>query len=104
MPTDIEDEINDEKNLKPLDEHDIALLKTSGLGPYSINIKEAEKDVKDKPKRINDLCGIKESDTGLAAPSQWVLDEDDIAILKAYGVRSYSISIKKAEKDVKDMA
>ena len=28
MPTDIEDEIKDEKNPRPLDEDDIALLKT----------------------------------------------------------------------------
>ncbi|KAJ6701099.1 26S PROTEASE REGULATORY SUBUNIT 7-like protein A [Salix koriyanagi] len=27
-------------------------------------------------KRVNDLCGIKESDTGLAAPSQWDLVSD----------------------------
>nr|GMD54179.1 26S protease regulatory subunit 7 homolog A-like [Ipomoea batatas] len=27
-------------------------------------------------KKINDLCGIKESDTGLAAPSQWDLVSD----------------------------
>ncbi|KAJ0959418.1 putative proteasome ATPase [Helianthus annuus] len=47
-----------------------------GLGPYSTSIKKAEKDVKDMAKRINDLCGIKESDTGLAAPSQWDLVSD----------------------------
>ncbi|XP_038979946.1 26S proteasome regulatory subunit 7-like [Phoenix dactylifera] len=27
-------------------------------------------------KKVNDLCGIKESDTGLAAPSQWDLVSD----------------------------
>ncbi|MFS7952968.1 hypothetical protein Hanom_Chr07g00613111 [Helianthus anomalus] len=63
MPADIEDEIRDEKNPPPLDEDDIALLKTYGLGPYSTSIKKVEKDVKDMAKRINDLCGIKESDT-----------------------------------------
>ncbi|KAL7599674.1 26S proteasome regulatory subunit 7 homolog A [Lactuca sativa] len=76
MPTDIEDEIKDEKNPRPLDEDDIALLKTYGLGPYSNSIKKAEKDVKEMAKRINDLCGIKESDTGLATPSQWDLVSD----------------------------
>ncbi|KVH92893.1 26S proteasome subunit P45 [Cynara cardunculus var. scolymus] len=82
MPTDIEDEIKDEKNPRPLDEDDIALLKTYGLGPYSTSIKKAEKDVKEMARRINDLCvspiliGIKESDTGLAAPSQWDLVSD----------------------------
>ncbi|KAL1290114.1 hypothetical protein AAHE18_20G106100 [Arachis hypogaea] len=37
-----------------------------GLGPYSTNM----------AKKVNDLCGIKESDTGLAAPSQWDLVSD----------------------------
>ncbi|KAD4584904.1 hypothetical protein E3N88_22505 [Mikania micrantha] len=76
MAIDTEDEIKDEKNPPPLDEDDIALLKTYGLGPYSNSIKKAEKDVKEMAKRINDLCGIKESDTGLAAPSQWDLVSD----------------------------
>ena len=48
---------------------DIALLKTYGLGPYSNKIKDVEKDLKDVSARVNDICGIKESDTGLAAPS-----------------------------------
>nr|CAD1834909.1 unnamed protein product [Ananas comosus var. bracteatus] len=60
----------------PLDEDDIALLKTYGLGPYSESIKKAEKEIKEMVKKINDLCGIKESDTGLAAPSQWDLVSD----------------------------
>nr|CAD1839529.1 unnamed protein product [Ananas comosus var. bracteatus] len=69
MAPEPEDELN-EKNPRPLDEDDIALLKTYGLGPYSESIKKAEKEIKEMVKKINDLCGIKESDTGLAAPSQ----------------------------------
>lgn len=63
-----------EENDKPppaLDEDDIALLKTYGLGPYATSIKKVEKDLKVISKKVNDLCGIKESDTGLAHPSQW---------------------------------
>ncbi|GFY97267.1 regulatory particle triple-A 1A [Actinidia rufa] len=71
-----EDDIKDEKNPRPLDEDDIALLKTYGLGPYSTSIKKAEKEIKEMAKKVNDLCGIKESDTGLAAPSQWDLVSD----------------------------
>ncbi|KAI3721693.1 hypothetical protein L2E82_32710 [Cichorium intybus] len=41
MPTDIEDEISYERN-PPLDEDDIALLKSYGLGPYSTSIKKVE--------------------------------------------------------------
>ncbi|KAM3379971.1 hypothetical protein P3S68_005544 [Capsicum galapagoense] len=44
---DVEDETKDEKNPKPLDEDDIALLKTYGLGPYSTSIKKAEKEIKE---------------------------------------------------------
>ncbi|KAJ6308689.1 hypothetical protein OIU76_018301 [Salix suchowensis] len=73
---DVEDVFKDEKSPPPLDEDDIALLKTYGLGPYSTSIKKAEKEIKEMAKRVNDLCGIKESDTGLAAPSQWDLVSD----------------------------
>ncbi|KAK4736264.1 hypothetical protein R3W88_010525 [Solanum pinnatisectum] len=74
---DVEDEIK--KNPRPLDEDDeddIALLKTCGLGPYSTSIKKAEKKIKEMTKTINDLRDIKESDTGLAVPSQWDLVSD----------------------------
>ncbi|MQM07276.1 hypothetical protein Taro_040111 [Colocasia esculenta] len=47
-----------------------------GIGPYSGVIKKTEKEIKEMAKKINDLCGIKESDTGLAAPSQWDLVSD----------------------------
>ncbi|CAI9767107.1 unnamed protein product [Fraxinus pennsylvanica] len=76
MAPEPEDEIKDEKNPRPLDEDDIALLKTYGLGPYSTSIKKVENEIKEMAKKINDLCGIKESDTGLAAPSQWDLVSD----------------------------
>ena len=65
-----------EAPVRALDEDDIALLKTYGLGPYSTRIKDAEKDVKDLSKKVNDVCGVKESDTGLAAPSRWDLVAD----------------------------
>ncbi|CAI0401962.1 unnamed protein product [Linum tenue] len=71
-----DDFAKEEKNPPPLDEDDIALLKTYGLGPYSNSIKKEEKEIKDLAKKINDLCGIKESDTGLATPSQWDLVSD----------------------------
>lgn len=65
-----------EEKIRVLDEDDIALLKTYGLGPYANKIKDAEKDLKDVSARVNDICGIKESDTGLAAPSRWDLVSD----------------------------
>ena len=72
MAPDPEEDLT-EKNPRLLDEDDISLLKTYGLGPYSTAIKGADKEIKEMAKKVNDLCGIKESDTGLAAPSQWDL-------------------------------
>jgi len=72
MPAQLEDpDEHDNKPVRALDEDDIALLKTYGLGPYAEPIKKVEKDLKEISKKVNDLCGIKESDTGLAHPSQW---------------------------------
>ena len=36
--------------------------------------------LEDISKKVNDLCGIKESDTGLAQPSQWDLTQDKQAM------------------------
>jgi len=41
-----DDEEVEEKEIPPLDEGDIALLKTYGLGPYTISIKKREEDIK----------------------------------------------------------
>jgi 26S proteasome regulatory subunit T1 len=64
------------KAIKPLDEDDIALLKAYGSGPYALGIKSTEDDIAKLIKDINDLKGIKESDTGLAPPSTWDLTAD----------------------------
>ena len=69
-----------EEKIRVLDEDDIALLKTYGLGPYANKIKDVEKDLKDVSGRVNGICGIKESDTGLAAPSRWDLVSDKQAM------------------------
>ena len=69
-----------EEKVRALDEDDIALLKSYGQGPYSARIKDIEKDVRDTVKKVNDVSGIKESDTGLAAPSRWDLVSDKQAM------------------------
>ena len=66
----------EEKKIALLDEEDIALLKTYGLGPYSNSIKTLESDLRSITKNVNDLCGVKESDTGLTQPSKWDLTQD----------------------------
>ena len=65
-----------EAPIKALDETDIAFLKNYGLGPYAAPIKRVEEDIKSVLKKVNDVCGIKESDTGLAPPSRWDLVSD----------------------------
>jgi hypothetical protein len=63
-----------EKKPKPVDEADIDLLKRYGRGPYSEKIKSIEEEVKTYTKTINKLCGIRESDTGLSLPTNWVIE------------------------------
>eukprot|EP00798_Chlamydomonas_sp_ICE-L_P003964 gene3964-14045_t len=72
------DAVPDEKEapVRALDAQDIAFLKTYGQGPYAAHIKKTEADLKDILKRVNDVCGVKESDTGLAPPSRWDLVSD----------------------------
>lgn len=53
----------------PLTDQDIALFKRYGKGPYTDAIRKAEEDIKQFNQKITALCGIKESDTGLALPS-----------------------------------
>ena len=45
-------------------------------GPYNKAIGAAQDDIKKLNTRINEVIGIKESDTGLAPPSQWDLVSD----------------------------
>ena len=58
---------------KPLSQQDIALIMKYGKGPYNDNLKKVEEDIKNYNTKITALCGIKESDTGLALPAQWNL-------------------------------
>ena len=73
-PEDSEDK--KDKKIIPLDADDIALLKTYGVGPYGTLIKNLETDLVSCVSRVEKLCGIKESDTGLAPPSRWDLTAD----------------------------
>jgi 26S proteasome regulatory subunit T1 len=63
-----------------LSESDIALFKRYGKGPYTESIKKAEEDIKSFNQKITALCGIKESDTGLALPAQWNLAQDQMML------------------------
>jgi 26S proteasome regulatory subunit T1 len=47
-----------------------------GQGPYASELKKIEQDIKDTQKRVNEKIGVKESDTGLAAPNLWDIPAD----------------------------
>lgn len=66
---DKKDETPKDDKGKPLTEQDIALIKRYGKGPYFEPLKGVEEDIKKNITTITALCGIKESDTGLALPA-----------------------------------
>jgi len=59
-----------------LNEEDIDIMTTYGMGPYTNPITRVDQENRDYIGKINKLIGIKESDTGLAPPSQWDLEGD----------------------------
>jgi 26S proteasome regulatory subunit T1 len=52
------------------------VLKTYGAAPYAIQLKTLEKEIKEKQTSVNEKIGVKESDTGLAAPHLWDIAAD----------------------------
>jgi len=67
---------DDEPQAAALDEDDVNIMRTYGVGPYVAPIKKVETEQKEYISKINKLIGVKESDTGLAPPSQWDLEGD----------------------------
>ena len=65
-----------EKPIQALDEGDIALLKAYNKGPYADELKAISKDIEKLINEVNELNGVKESDTGLAPPALWDLAAD----------------------------
>ena len=65
---------------KALDEGDIAVMQRYGQGTYHIPLNQTQKDIDRVTKNINKICGVKESDTGLAAPALWDLQLDKRAM------------------------
>lgn len=51
-----------------------------GSGPYNDSIKQTEDDITAAMKKVNELAGTKESDTGLAVPALWDLAADKQAL------------------------
>lgn len=47
------------------------MLTAYGRGPYARQLKRIETDLRELQKRVGEKMGVKESDTGLAAPNLW---------------------------------
>uniref|UniRef100_A0A8C5VSK6 ATPase AAA-type core domain-containing protein n=1 Tax=Microcebus murinus TaxID=30608 RepID=A0A8C5VSK6_MICMU len=106
----------DEKYDKPtgaLNEGDSALLKTYGQSTYSRQIQQVEDDIQQLLKKIIELTGIKESDTGLAPPLLWNLATDEqtlqsekcTKIINAHSEDpKYVINVKQFAKFVVDLS
>jgi len=71
---------NKGKDIKPLDATDVAIMKSYGQNFYYNKIKTCEEEIKEKIKSVNEISGIKESDTGLAHPALWDLKADADAL------------------------
>eukprot|EP01084_Bolivina_argentea_P157778 274930_1 len=71
---------DDLENQKALNEEEIRLMKAYSFGPYDDDIKELERGSKKRMSDIEQAMGIKESDRGLAPPSQWDLNSDKVAL------------------------
>ena len=69
-----------EENIKAMDETDVKIFKKFGLGPYAQKIKSVEEENKKLVEDIKTKNGIKESETGLALPSQWNLQSDTMLL------------------------
>ncbi|KAF8567859.1 hypothetical protein P879_09644 [Paragonimus westermani] len=115
----VKDKKDDEKEIKALDESDIALLKTYGAASYSKEIKQCEEDIQTNIKRVNELTGLKESDTGLAPPALWDLAADKNCLTHEHPLQvarctkiinadseepKYIINVKQFAKFVVDLA
>ncbi|CAF0845482.1 unnamed protein product [Rotaria sordida] len=113
------DDKDEDKPIKALDEAEIALLKSYGAGPYDKAIKQTEEDVQTILKQVNELAGIKESDTGLAPPALWDLAADKQALQSEQPLQvarctkiinegsddaKYIINVKQFAKFVVDLA
>lgn len=66
----------EDKPIKALTEEDVRIMQAYGAGPYTAKIKDLENEIKVLSKKVNEVAGIKESDTGLAHPSRWDLVAD----------------------------
>lgn len=109
-------EMSKEQKHKPADAEDIDLYKRYIKGPYSEKLKQLEDDVKNLTKSVNSICGVRESETGIALPSQWdmesakkAISQDSLLvgrlskIIEEDNKKKYVIHIKQLAKYIVDL-
>ena len=64
----------------------VCLVHLQGVGQYTKAIKAVEEDIQNVLKNVNELSGIKESDTGLALPALWDLAADKQTLQSEIGM------------------
>lgn len=70
----------DEEEIVALDETDLSIIETYSRGPFTKEIRQTEASIRTLSTNIDQIRGIRETDTGLAPMSQWDLDGDKILI------------------------
>ncbi|KTW29338.1 26S protease regulatory subunit 7 [Pneumocystis carinii B80] len=70
------DEDKEEEKIVPLDDGDILLLKTYGTGPYHDLLCKIDADIKELQKKVNEVLGVKEAETGVLDRRFWDLAKD----------------------------
>ena len=100
-----EDGKDEDKPIAALTEEDIRVMQAYGAGPYTSKIKNLETEIKDLSKKVNEIAGIKESDTGLAHPSRWdipsdkqMMGEEQPLLVSMQRIQSSSTSSKTHQK------
>eukprot|EP01054_Gregarina_sp_Poly1_P001514 Gregarina_sp_Poly_1__1513@NODE_137_length_13137_cov_148_628156_g122_i0_p4_GENE_NODE_137_length_13137_cov_148_628156_g122_i0NODE_137_length_13137_cov_148_628156_g122_i0_p4_ORF_typecomplete_len430_score54_47AAA/PF00004_29/1_2e38AAA_lid_3/PF17862_1/2_6e03AAA_lid_3/PF17862_1/2_4e13RuvB_N/PF05496_12/2_3e09AAA_22/PF13401_6/6_6e07AAA_2/PF07724_14/1_1e06AAA_5/PF07728_14/3_1e03AAA_5/PF07728_14/4_9e06IstB_IS21/PF01695_17/0_00026AAA_16/PF13191_6/0_0024Sigma54_activ_2/PF14532_6/0_0009Mg_chelatase/PF01078_21 len=73
--------------IKALDETDVNILKSYGVGPYQHTCKKLEDDIKELAEEVNKLSGVRETDTGLAPPSNWDIAADKQSLSESQGLQ-----------------
>lgn len=88
----------------PLDEEDVAVLKTYGAGPYAMAMANLQNDIEKHQQIVKDLVGVMKDDEGLLPPSQWDLigDKQLLAEESALQVAHCSQILESEEGDPDD--
>ncbi|KAL6946726.1 26S proteasome regulatory subunit 7 [Hanseniaspora osmophila] len=93
----VDEETVEEKKVIPLSEDDIQVLKTYGVAPYQNRLKDLDEDIKDLEKKIKEISGVKESDTGLAATHLWDIAGDSKRLSE-----EHPLQVARCTKIIKD--